>query len=146
MFLSSEMTVICDAEVTSLLSKGAIEKIPFESSCFVSGIFVIPKCSRGFRPIINLKSLNKFLEHLHFKMEGVSVLRGMVRKGDFFTKIDLQDAYLTISIHPYHAKFLQFFWNGSLFQFTCLCFGLLSAPWSFSKILKPLVLVSFQVY
>jgi hypothetical protein len=133
------MKAICDAEVASLLSKGAIEEIPFESSCFVSGIFVIPKSSGGFRPIINLKSLNKFVEHLHFKMEGVSVLRGMVRKGDFFTKIDLQDAYLTIPIHPDHAKFLQFIWNGALFQFTCLCFGLSSAPWSFTKILKPLV-------
>lgn len=100
----------------------------------------------GFRPIINLKSLNKFLEHLHFKMEGVSVLRGMVWKGDFFTKIDLQDAYLTIPIHPYHAKFLQLFWKGSLFHLLAFCFGLSSSPWSFTKILKPLVLVSFQVY
>ncbi|KAI9565167.1 hypothetical protein GHT06_008943 [Daphnia sinensis] len=95
MALSSDMKVICDAEVISLLSKGAIDKIPLENSCFVSGIFVIPKSSGGFRPIINLKSLNRFVEHLHFKMEGVTVLRGMVRKGDFFTKIDLQDAYLT---------------------------------------------------
>ena len=62
------------------------------------------------------------------------------RKGDFFTKIDLQDAYLTIPIHPGDRKFLQFIlWEGSLFQFSCLCFVLSSAPWSFTKILKPVV-------
>jgi hypothetical protein len=72
-------------------------------------------------------------------MEGISVMKGMVRKGDFFTKIDLQDAYLTISIHPEHRKYLQFVWEGALFQFSCLCFCLSSAPWSFTKILKPLV-------
>ena len=66
-------------------------------------------------------------------------MKGMVRKGDFFTKIDLQDAYLTISIHPEHRKYLQFVWEGALFQFSCLCFCLSSAPWSFTKILKPLV-------
>lgn len=137
MSLSSEMKAICDAEVTSLLSKGAIENIPFKSSCFVSGIFVIPKSSGGFRPIINLKSVDKFVEHVHFKMEGVSVLRGIVRKGDFLRKSTFR--MLTIPIHPNHAKFLQLIWDGSLFQFTCLCFGLSSAPWSFTKILKPLV-------
>ena len=42
-------------------------------------------------------------------------------------------------IHPEHRKFLQFLWEGSLFQFSCLCFGLSSAPWTFTKILKPLV-------
>jgi hypothetical protein len=41
-------------------------------------------------------------------MEGVSVMKGMAREGDFFTKIDLQDAYLIIPIHPEHRKFLQF--------------------------------------
>ena len=29
--------------------------------------------------------------------------------------------------------------GGSLFQFSCLCFGLSCAPWTFTKILKPLV-------
>ena len=136
---SSELTAICQSEIYSLLAKGAVEKIPLEEQCFVSGIFVIPKSSGGFRPIVNLKGLNKFVEQFHFKMEGVSVMKGMVRKGDYFTKLDLQDAYLTIPIHSDDRKFLQFMWDGSLFQFSCLCFGLSSAPWTFTKILKPVV-------
>ena len=136
---SPELTAICQSEIYSLLAKGAVEKIPLEEQCFVSGIFVIPKSSGGFRPIVNLKGLNKFVEQFHFKMEGVSVMKGMVRKGDYFTKLDLQDAYLTIPIHSDDRKFLQFMWDGSLFQFSCLCFGLSSAPWTFTKILKPVV-------
>ena len=89
MHFSAEMKGICEAEVSSLMAKGAIERVPLGDLKFVSGIFVIPKSSGGFRPIINLKGLNRFVEHLHFKMEGVSVVRGMVREGDFFTKIDL---------------------------------------------------------
>lgn len=82
-------------------------------------IFVISKSSGegGYRPKINLKGLNELVEHFHFKMEGISVMKGMVRKGDFFTKIDLQDACLTVSIHPDDRKFLQFMWTASFFQF-----------------------------
>ncbi len=123
----------------SLLLKGAIGKISMEENCFISGIFVIPKSSGGFTPVVNLKDLNRFVDHFHFKMEGIRVMKGMVRKRDFFTKIDLQDAYLTIPIHPEHRKYLQFVWEGALFQFSCLCFGLSSDPWSLTKILKPLV-------
>ena len=66
MSFNSEMRAICDAEVKSLLLKRAIENIPMEDKCFVSGIFVISKSSGGFRPIVNLKGLNRFVDHYHF--------------------------------------------------------------------------------
>ncbi len=49
----------------------------------MSEIFVIPKSSGGFRPIANLKGLNKFAEHQHFKMEGLNVLKDIVRIAHF---------------------------------------------------------------
>lgn len=115
MSFSPELTVICQVEVNSLQEKGAVGRIPLEDRCFVSGIFVIPKSSGGFRPIVYLQGLNKFVEKLHLKIKGVSVMKGMVRKKDYFTKIELQDAYLTIPIHSDDRKFLQFMWEGSLF-------------------------------
>ena len=88
---------ICDQEVRSLLEKGAIELIePGEG--FVSGLFVIPKRTGGFRPIVNLKALNKFVRPVHFKMEGIPLLQELIRPGDYFTKIDLRDAYLTLPL------------------------------------------------
>jgi hypothetical protein len=57
----------------------------------------------------------------------------------FLTKIDLQDAYLFIPTHPEHTKFLKFWWERSIFQFSSLSFGLASVPWTFTKILKPSV-------
>ena len=72
-------------------------------------------------------------------MEGISVLKDMVREGDFFTKIDIKDAYLTVPIHPEDRKFLHFRWKDALYDFSCLCFGLASAPWTFTKLVKPIV-------
>jgi hypothetical protein len=89
---------ICDREVKSLLEKGAIEQIATSTEGFISGLFVIPKRSGGFRPIVNLKSLNKFVRPEHFKMEGISSLQELIRRDDFFVKIDLKDAYLTVPV------------------------------------------------
>ncbi len=92
--MGEEMSAICDEEVSSLLRKKAIEIVPDCDSCHVSGLFVIPKRTGGYRPIVNMKSRNKFIEYRHFKMEGIPVLKDIIRPLDFFTKIDLKDAYL----------------------------------------------------
>ncbi|KAI9555049.1 reverse transcriptase [Daphnia sinensis] len=42
-------------------------------------------------------------------------------------------------MHPDMRKFLQFRWEGDSFRCTTLCFGLSSTPWTFKKLLKPLV-------
>jgi hypothetical protein len=72
-------------------------------------------------------------------MEGVSSLQEIIRPDDFFTKIDLKDAYLTVPLHREDRKFIQIRWGGQLFQFKTLAFGLTSAPFLFTKILKPIV-------
>ncbi len=67
------------------------------------------------------------------------MLKHFLKKGDWMVKIDLRDAYLTVSILPSHCRVLQFEWKGRVYEFTCLPFGLSSAPWGFTKILKPVV-------
>lgn len=62
----------------------------------VSAMFIIPKATRGFRPISNLKRLNKFLILRHFKMENINTLRHLIIKGDWMVKLYLKDAYLTV--------------------------------------------------
>lgn len=61
---------VCDLEVKKLLEKKAIVEISYrESDGFVCALFVIPKKSGGFRPIVNLKPLNSFIRYEHFKMK-----------------------------------------------------------------------------
>ena len=61
---------------------------------------------RGHRPIINLKKLNEFIPHLHFKMEGIHMLKDLLRQGDFMAKIDLKDAYFAVPISEEDRKYL----------------------------------------
>lgn len=129
----------CRMEITSLLTKDAVELIPNDEAYFLSNIFVVPKHSGGNRLIINLKPLNEFVHSFHFKMEGIHTLKDSVRPGDFFTKLDLKDAYLAIPVKENHRKFLQFYFDGNIFQFKTLCFGLSCSPWAFTKLLRTVV-------
>lgn len=43
-------------------------------------------------------------------------------------KLDLKDAYLTVPIHPSHWRFLRFHWQGKVYEYAALPFGLATAP------------------
>ena len=141
MRVSKEEERCISEEVQSLWEKGAISPVPRhrEGQCFLSTIFTVPKKDGGRRPIINLKALNRFIPHLHFKMEGIQDLRDIVLPNDYMIKLDLKDAYLLIPIFPPHQRYLSFTWNHQVFKFTCLPFGLSSAPRTFTKVMRPVV-------
>ena len=52
---------------------------------------------------------------------------------------DFTDAYLTVSIAGEHVKFLKFQWQGKIFMYVVLPFGIASAPRQFTKLLKPIL-------
>ena len=81
----------------------------------------------GQRPVINLKSLNKFVYTEHFKMEGIHILRDLLRAGDWMTKVDLKDAYFMVPIHKEDRAFLKFSFKERTYQFKYLPFGLACA-------------------
>ena len=126
---------IVDIEIAELVRKGAIVESSSERGQYISNIFVVPKPNGKFRPIINLKQFNKFVHYEHFKQEHFRIVLQLVQKGDFFTSVDLQDAYFSIPIAEDSRKYLKFLWNDILYHYVCLPFGLSSAPRVFTKIL-----------
>ena len=130
-------------EVQSLLQKQAVSELQemTGTQCFLSQLFAVPKKDGGVRPVVNLKALNSFVESTSFKMEGIHMLKDLLRPGDWMTKIDLKDAYFAIPVACQHRKYLAFRWQGKTYQFNCLPFGLSSAPWVFTKTTKPVVTI-----
>ena len=92
-----------------------------------------------FRPVINLKVLNRFLPKKKFKLEGLHTARSLLRKGDYMMKLDLKDAYYVVPIHPESRKYLRFRFKGTTYEFRCLPFGLSLALRVFTRILHPIV-------
>ena len=128
-------------EVQKMLAKQAVSQIPKEQANkgFKSQLFSVPKKDGGMRPIINLKGLNTFVETVHFKMEGIHMLKDILKPGDWMTKVNLKDAYFMIPMALHHRRLLRFRWQGQTYQFNCLPFGLSSAPWVFTKTTRPVV-------
>ncbi|XP_056093378.1 uncharacterized protein LOC130072339 [Rhinichthys klamathensis goyatoka] len=54
-----------------------------------------------------------------------------IKQNDWFTSVDLKDAFFHISIYPPHRKFLRFAYQGICYEFTVLPFGLSLSPRSF---------------
>ena len=64
-----------EGEIRALQQKGAVELAP-SSPGFYSRMFVVPKATGGWRPIIDLSTLNLSVVKTKFRMETVqSVLR-----------------------------------------------------------------------
>ena len=66
----------------------------------LSSEFTVPK--KDLRPP------NRLLTKKRFKMEGIFMLRDLMKKGDWLTSVDLKDAYLSIPTVTPHRKFLRF--------------------------------------
>ena len=70
---------------------------------------MVPKRGGGQRPVINLKAVNSFVEYSHFKVEGIHLLRDLLRKDDYMVKLDLRDAYFTLPVWEGHQKYMDFY-------------------------------------
>ena len=87
-----------------------------------------------------MKDLNQFVIHEHFEMEDICCVKDHLNKGEYMCKLDLKDAYISIPIHHSFRRFLKFTWQGKMYEYTALPFGLsTAAPRVFTKLLKPVL-------
>ena len=77
-----------------------------------------------FRPILDLSTLNTFLNTESFKMETPETIRTSLQIGEWVTSIDFKDVYFHIPIHSQFRKYMRFHIQGQSYQFKVLPFGL----------------------
>ena len=110
-----------------MLQKIEITEIPPDTPGFYSNIFLVCKASEGWRPVIDLKQLNAHIYTPHFNIHTISSVLNTVERDCTF-KIDLQDVYFHILIHPDSRKYPCFTFENKVCQFRVLPFGLNTAP------------------
>ena len=131
-----------EGEIAELLRKEAIRPTSVQESklLFRSSFFLTPKKPDKWRPILNLKPFNKsFLRPRKFRMETLASILPSLACGMWATSLDIQDAYLHIPMHPACTKFLAFHYRKVDYVFTCLPFGLSTAPRVFTRVSKTVV-------
>ena len=126
-----ESALILEKEILSLLEKRAISIVPAEQSQggFYSKYFLVPKRGgNGIRPILDLRALNKYLRRYKFRMLTHTSLLRLVRQDDWFTSVDLKDAYFHVPVYYPHRKYLRFAFQGICYEYRVLHFGLTLSP------------------
>jgi hypothetical protein len=112
-----ELKRILLAEVSALLIKQAISPVypPFGDG-FWSTFFLAPKKTGDWRPILNLKPLNKYVKPLKFRMDTLASVMRCPIKDKWAASLDLKDAYLHVPIHRHDQRWLRFQIQGQTYQ------------------------------
>ena len=94
------------------------------------------------RLILDLRYENKHIFKQKIKFEDWKTAINYFGTGKFFTKFDFKNGYHYVEIFPAHQPFLGVFWPSgkeNFYMFTVLPFGLSSAPYIFTKLVRPLI-------
>ena len=90
---SGHKAAVISEEIGKMVDKGAIQEVKGTmTDGFFSRLFLVPKKGGQMRPVLNLKPLNRFIYHRHFKMEGMHIARDLLQRGNWMTRIDIKDA------------------------------------------------------
>lgn len=72
-------------------------------------------------------------------MEDYRTVLKLIEHNDYMATIDIQDAYLLVNVDIEYRKKLRFQWRSQIFEFCVLPFGLCTAPFVYTKLLKPVL-------
>ena len=126
--------------IDDLLKIGAISPCQSCYGEYISSTFLVPKPDGRLRFILNLKSLNRSINTKHFKLEDLRTTLKLISNNYYLATLDLKDAYFLIPINKSDRKFLRFRdVDNTLYEFNVLPFGLCTAPYVFTKLLKPVM-------
>ena len=108
-----------------------------------SPLSVVKKDSGKCRLVVDLRYVNQFLLTQKFKYEGLNLVPDLLRKGEYFFTFDLKSGYHHVDIHEDCQQYLGFSWVKKgvrrFYTFRVLPFGLSTACYVFTKLLRPLV-------
>ena len=128
-----------------LINKNAVEPVENQNSLgFYNQLFLVPKPNNRWRPVLDLSTLNNFLNTESFKMETPETIRTSLQAGEWVTSIDFKDAYFHILIHSQSRKYMRFHLQGRSYHFKALPFGLSTAPMEFTVVAKEFKLMALQ--
>ena len=129
--------------VTELLNSGRIRELNAPPFVINPLSVSVQPCGKK-RLILDLRYVNKCLKKFRFKCEDWKIALSYFEKGAYMFSFDLKSGYHHIEIAEEHQTYLGFSWNlqGSqssrYFVFAVLPFDLSTAPYIFTKCVRPL--------
>lgn len=137
-----ENTEFVTEAIRDLLNTERIIEVK-EPPYIVNPLSVSVQNSGKKRLILDLRFVNQHIFKESIKFDDFKIMEQFLNPNEFMFKFDIKQGYHHIDIFEPHQKFLGFSWviDGKIryFVFTVLPFGLTSAPFIFTKIMRCLI-------
>ena len=95
------------------------------------------------RLVLDLRHINRYIKIVKFKYDNLKTVSDLFDENDYIFTFDLKSGYHHVPIHDNHIDYLGFSWEieGAVryFVFIVLPFGLGSACYVFTKLMRQLV-------
>ena len=127
-----------DGAVAELVAEGYVKKVD-QKPTVCSPLSVVANGVGKKRLVVNLRHVNRYLMVQKFKYQDLRVGMLMFKPAEWMFSFDLKSGYHHVDIIESHQTFLGFEWGSQFYVFTVLPFGLSTAPYVFTKLLRPLV-------
>ena len=138
--MSKEETAFMDKKIKELLQDGSIKKVTHpHPEGWLSNMFLVPKKDGGFRMILNLKPLNKFIKYSKFKMDHVEQILQLIEPHNVLCSLDISSAFSHLYLLPEHQKYVCFEWKGNFYEYQCLPQGATCSPRLFVCVTTPIM-------
>ena len=127
-----------DKALQAMLEGGAAREWEgHEPPTVVLPLNVIAKRQAGkYRVLLDGRPVNEHLYCPSFKYEKLGDLEHIMQPGELMVGIDLANGYWQLRMATAAHEFLGFEWRGKYYVFTVLPFGIRTAPWGFSKLMR----------
>ena len=119
------------ARLHEYMEFGAVIQLPPNAHCpfGIQPLHVIIKPDKKPRLVIDLsRNLNSHLQYEYFSYSSVRDAAEMSTPGCWYGKLDLSNCFLSFPLHPSAKPHFIFRFDGRLYQFVRMPFGLASAP------------------
>lgn len=123
-------------EVATMLELGAVSRSNTPPAA-IWQLMTAPKAGpRKYRLVVNMKPLTPAVHSPAFKLERLEEFLLLLRPGDHIWTRDLRDGYFHLAMAPTSRPLLGFQLDGSWYVYNVLPFGLRSAPFIFTKLMR----------
>ena len=125
---------IVDQQVECMLKEGVIQA---STSPWNSPIFLVPKRTGGYRPVIDFRRVNQVTEDDRFPLPVLKDLLMSLGSGNaVYSSLDLLSGYWQVPLAPESRKITAFSTPKGHFEWLRMPFGLKSAPITFQRLMN----------
>ncbi|CAI7907161.1 unnamed protein product [Closterium sp. NIES-54] len=124
--------------IQELLTSGAAAVASSSSAVTCISPLNVAEQRNKCRLILDLRKVNQYLIVPKFKYEGLLRVAELAKPDNWMFSVDLKSGYHHIDIHSPCWSFLGFHFEGTDYFFKSLPFGLATAPFLFTQLIKQL--------